>query len=34
MNVKVAGNTLTFNGYEDQMEVQNDDGETVVFERQ
>lgn len=34
MNVKVAGDTLTFNGYEDQMEVQNDDGETVIFDRQ
>ena len=34
MNVKVTGNTLTFNGYEDQMELQNDDGETVVFDRQ
>lgn len=34
MNVKVEGNKLTFNGYSDQTEVNNDDGETVVFDRQ
>lgn len=34
MNIKVVGDTLTFNGYEDQTEVQNDDGETVIFDRQ
>ncbi len=34
MNIKVEGNKLTFNGYSDQTEVNNDDGETVVFDRQ
>ena len=34
MNVKVVGDKLTFNGYEDQTEVNNDDGETVIFDRQ
>ena len=34
MNISVSGDTLTFNGYEDQIEVQNNDGETVIFDRQ
>ncbi len=34
MNIKVVGDKLTFNGYEDQTEVNNDDGETVIFDRQ
>lgn len=34
MNIKVVGDKLTFIGYEDQIEVQNNDGETVIFDRQ
>lgn len=34
MNVKVVDDTLTFKAYSDQTSVNNDDGETVVFDRQ
>lgn len=34
MTVKVNGDILTFIGYEDQSEVQENDGETVIFDRQ
>ena len=34
MNIKVEGSKLTFTGYSDQDEVQNNNGETVVFDRQ
>lgn len=34
MNIKVEGDKLTFIGYEDQDEVQNNDGEDVIFDRQ
>lgn len=34
MNVKVVDDTLTFKAYSDQTSVNNNDGETVVFDRQ
>lgn len=34
MNINVVGDMLTFIGYEDQTEVQNNNGETVIFDRQ
>ena len=34
MNIKVVDDTLTFKAYSDQTSVNNDDGETVVFDRQ
>lgn len=34
MSIKIEGNKLTFIGYEDQDEVQNNDGEDVIFDRQ
>lgn len=34
MNVNVEDDTLTFKAYSDQDEVNNDDGETIVFDRQ
>lgn len=34
MDIKVEGDKLTFIGYEDQDEVQNNDGEDVIFDRQ
>ncbi|MGM8885171.1 hypothetical protein ACS8FD_04450 [Psychrobacter sp. 1U2] len=34
MNVNVKDDTLTFRAYSDQTSVNNDDGETVVFDRQ
>ncbi|WP_201584815.1 hypothetical protein [Psychrobacter sp. HII-4] len=34
MDINVEGNKLTFIGYEDQDEVQSNDGEDVIFDRQ
>ncbi len=34
MTINVVGDTLTFTGYEDQTEVQNNNGETIIFDRQ